>query len=35
MNERERRPQNQNRANQDEGEIARYERYRYVRPVSV
>ena len=29
MNEREHRPQNSRRANQDEGEIARYERYRY------
>ena len=29
MNERERRQQERNRANQDEGDIARYERYRY------
>ena len=29
MNERERRQQKRNRANQDEGDIARYERYRY------
>lgn len=29
MNERERRRESQNRDNQDEGDIARYERYRY------
>ena len=29
MNERERRSLNRSRANQDEGDIARYERYRY------